>query len=386
MKQKSFVERDENLIKSYGHLLEGITHHTGDPKMIEYEKQKLAILMDNAVRAEGVKRENPDITLEQLQKEAQTSTGSASTFVRTQMPIIRKVYPSMMARELVSIQPMSQPTTKLFYYDIIRSDDSTSVTADVHTQRNYANNVEYDPNAPTAIKEIQLVITDSSVTATEKKLKAKWTVEAQQDIRAYHGINVEGDLTSALAREITQEWDRTILQDLLDGATGGAATFDQSVPTGITYTDRKVWMETLFEAMIDVDTSIFKKRYRKTNWIVFPAEIAGFIEKMAGFKADPTSVDTKIIATGGRYFMGTMNNRWRCYCDPFFPSNKILMGYNNSSDWMDTAYVFCPYILSYFSDTFTDPNTFQSVRAILSRAARKCVVGDLLGVVTVTGS
>jgi len=369
-------------MKDYAHLIgEGIKHFTGSKELGILETKRMAVMLENAEETLALQHGMDRHAF----REAQTSTGSMSTFVKTQLPIIRRVYPNMISRELVSVQPMTQPTTKLFYYDIKR-DDATSLADGIHDKRTYANNVEYNPDSATAIKEINLTLTDSDVSATEKKLKAKWTVEAQQDIMNYHGINVENDLTGALATEITREWDRQNLQSLLDGATGGAATFNLTVPDSLTYQDRKYWMETLYEKFIDVDTQIFKKRYRKTNWILVPADIAGFIEKMAGFRSDGANPEQQVIQTGGRYFMGSLNSRWRCYCDPFFPSNKILMGYNGTGDWLDTAAVFAPYILAYFSDTFTDPNTFQKVRAILSRAAFKVVVGDLLGVITTVGS
>jgi len=380
---QTFTERNEQIFKTFGHLMEGVTHYTKNEDLAKVQQNKMAVLIDNAIKDFGLKTGLPSY---EAIKEAMTTNASAATFVKTQLPLIRKVFPSMISQELVSVQPMSQPTTKIFYYDIQR-DDATSVSADIHNRRTYADNEEYNPNSPKAIKEIVLKITDSSLTAVEKKLKASNTIESYQDIMAYHGINVASDLNFALGAEIVREWDRMVLQYMLDGATGGAATFDQSVPAGITYTDRKVWMETFYEKLIDIDTQIFKKTYRKTNWIVVPAEVAGFMEKMAGFRADDAAtVEQKIISTGGRYFMGTLNSRWRIYVDPFFPANKVLMGYNNASNWMDTCYVWAPYILSYFSDPFTNPDTFVTTRAILSRAGMKCVRGDLLGVLTITGS
>jgi hypothetical protein len=380
----SFLERNENLVQQYGHLTEGVGHYSGDSRMAQMEENKMNILLDSAVR-NFCDEQGINMNLAQL-TEAMTRNANIATFVKRQLPLIRKVYPSMISRELVSTQPMEQPETKVFYFDIKRGTGDTSLSADIHNQRNYANNVEYNPDSPTAIKEIYLELTSDSLSATIKKLKRHHTVEVEQDLMAYHGMNAGSELDFALSAEITREWDRTIIQDMLDKATGGASTFDMTVPAGITYSDRKVWMEMLYEKMIDVDTAIYLKRYRKTNFIVVPAVIAGFMEKMHGFVTDPTNVNSKIIQTGGRYFMGTLNSRWRVYCDPFFPANKILMGYNNPSDWFDTSYVFCPYIMSYFSPVFVDPDTLVKKCAILSRAAMLCVVPDLLGYVTITSS
>ena len=116
-----------------------------------------------------------------------------------------------------------------------------------------------------------------------KKLKGNVTIEVEQDLMAYHGLAAMGLITGSMGAELTREWDRTIIADLFAGATGGIAYFNQTPPAGITYGDRKVWMETLFEKFVDVDTQIFKKRFRKTNYIVVPADQAGFLEKMEGF-------------------------------------------------------------------------------------------------------
>jgi hypothetical protein len=99
-----------------------------------------------------------------------------------------------------------------------------------------------------------------------------------------------------------------------------------------------------------------------------------------------TDVNQQAIQTGGRYFMGTLDTRFRVYVDPFLPAGKALLGFNNPGNWMETSYVFSPYVMSYFTDTWTDPNTQQRCRSILSRAAKKAVVPNLLGVLTVSGS
>lgn len=379
----SFLKRNEQYQKTYGHITEGVKHFSNDPRLNELEENKMAVMIANATENFCMEKGLSDY---KALKEATTLSTDASTFVRIQMPLIRKVYPSMISREFVSVQPMSQPTTMLFYYDIVRGADGSSLSQEIHDQRTYADNEEYNPSDPMAIKDISLKITSSSVSATTKKLKERHTVESEQDIMAYHGISVEADLVNALSAEIAREWDRVIIQAMLDGATGGASTFDMSVPAGITYGDRKYWMETLYEKMIDIDTQIYKKRYRKTNFCIASADIASFIEKMAGFRADDTSVDQKVISTGGRYFMGTLNSRWRIYVDPFMASTKMLMGYNNPGNWLETSVVWAPYILSYFSDSFLNPDTFVKTRAILSRSCVKVCVPDLLGVLTTTSS
>jgi len=380
MKKLTFLERNEVVFNRYSHLI--------DSKMGNMDQDRMAVLMENTTQffTENHKTLN-GATYDEIKKlvEGNTNTNADVTaFVKIQLPMISKVFPNMITKDLVSVQPMSQPAQKIFYQDIVRDDDSSLSTA-IHSQRNYANNVEYDPDSPTAIKNIKYKITSADMSTTEKKLKYSHTIEVAQDVMRYHGVDIASTLTGAMAAEIVREWDRTLLQAMIDGATGGSKTFDLTIPAGISYTDKKVWAEGLYEAMIDVDTQIFIKRYRKTNWCVVSANIAAFIEKMQGFRSSALGDAAKIVAQGGRYEMGTLDNRWKIYVDPFM-TNQVLMGYNNPGDWTDTSVIWAPYILSYLTGIFENPDTQTMTRSILSRAGYRVVVGDLLGVVNCSGS
>jgi hypothetical protein len=377
------ISYDIQLLKRrYGRLVEGCKHFSNLPSLNERVQQNMLIQLENATRNFIVPRGFRDYD---EVVEVMTRTDDAAIFVTTQFPMMLKAHAEMISREIVSEQPMDQSVKNVFYYDVKR-DDGTSTADGIHVNRNYSNNVEYNPDSPQAIKTIELSVTEATVSATEKKLKAVWTTEAEQDFNSYHNLSVDADLGNALYTTVASEWDRTILEALLQGATGGSATFDQTTPGGISYADRKHWMETLFERCIDVDTQIFKKTYKKTNWIVVNADVGGFLEKLDGFVADSVDLTQKIISSGGRYFAGTLKKRWRIYVDPFFPANKMLMGFNNPADWKDTCFVWAPYIPVYFSDVFLNPDTFVKTRSILSRNGYFYARPDLCGVVTLTGS
>jgi len=383
----SFIERNPKLIDKYGHLLDEAKHYTKDSKLSALEENKMAILIDNAVRSacleSGVDYNTFD--LQQIEETSQTATTSIAYMVKTKMAMIGQVYPNMMSREFVSVQTIPQPSYKIFYNDFKRDSDDTSLSAGIHTNRDHANNVEYDPDDPTAVKSISMEITSETVESTTKKLKGNVTIEVEQDLMSYHGMGAMSLITGNLGAELTREWDRTIIADLFAGATGGIAYFNITQPAGITYQERTFWMQTFYECLVDVDTQIFKKRYRKTNYIIIPADQAGMLEKMQGFTADDVSVDLKVLKTGGRYYAGTLKNRWRIYVDPFI-TGEVLLGYNSPGDWTETSYVFSPYEMAYLSPEVVNPHTFVKTRAVMSRAARKLVIGDLLGKVVLTSS
>lgn len=387
MERASFTEVSQEVLDRHGHMLDNVKHFSGDAKLNQLEQARVAVMMENAVQAFCAKKRCTYAQLQQVATEANINvSGDAVSFVKIQLPMIAKVYPNMIAREFVSVQPISQPDAKIFYKDIVRASDDSSLSANIRANKNYANNVEYNESSPTAIAKIKAKVTADSVSATEKKLMREITVEAEQDFYAYHGMSLGSELDAELPVEITREWDSTILDALETGATAGNVNFSMAEPAGLTYADRKHWIETFVEALIDADTAVYTKTYKRTNVVVVNATIAGFMSKAQGFVMTQDGADAQIISSGGRYFMGTLNGRWRVYVDPIRTSNKCLVFYNNPGNWMDTCFVWAPYILAYFSDIFTDPETFVQKRAMLSRSAMKCVRGDMIATVTVSSS
>lgn len=387
MERASFTEVSQEVLDRHGHMLDKVKHFTNDPKLNQLEANRVAVLMESAVQAFCSKKNCTYAQLQQVATEANINvSGDAVAFVKIQLPLIAKVYPNMISREFVSVQPISQPTAQIFYKDIVRATTDASLSTAIRANKDYANNVEYNEASPTVIAKIKAKITADSITATQKKLMREITVEAEQDFYAYHGMSLGSELDAELPVEITREWDSTILQAIEDGATAGNVNFSMATPAGLTYTERKHWIETFVEALIDADTLVYTKTYRRTNVVIVNATIAGFMSKAQGFVMTQDGTDNMEIATGGRYFMGTLNGRWRVYVDPIRTSNKCLVFWNNPGNWMDTCFVWAPYILAFFSDIFTDPETFVQKRAMLSRSAMKCVRGDMIATVTVSSS
>lgn len=370
-------------VKKYGHFMEGVKHNTNDARLNQLEQNKLGILMDNAVKNYCYFHGLRNGSIETI-REMMNTTADAAAFITSELPMIKNAFNNSIIRNLVSIQPMTQSSKKVHYWDVVR-EDGTSLTSNVYDNQDYSNNEEYNESDPTAIKKIKAKITGTTIESENKKLGAEWTVEAEQDMAADYGINLGTELTNEVSAQVVREWDYTVIKDMFLNATGGNATFNKSIPSGITYTDKKVWMEELYNAMIDVDTQIYTKVFKKTNWCLVDPIIAGFIEKMAGFVASNVAVDQQIVATGGRYYTGNLNKRWNIYVDPYLPTGKILMGYNGTS-WLDTAYVFAPYVMAYLFEVETNTKTQTRFRSIMSRCGKFFARPNMLGTVTVTGS
>jgi len=203
-----------------------------------------------------------------------------------------------------------------------------------HAVISYEYNMECQQDLP----EINLVIESEEIAAKTRKLKAVWSYEAQQDLRSQHNLDAEAELTAVLAQEINLEIDREVLTDLRNNA-GTVTAWDFNTALGETIKEK---YESLYVKVVEVSNVIHRKTLRGgANWLVTSPEVASIFETAtAGFAPAPSETFTSSL---GIQYVGTVNNRWRLYKDPLFPSNQILMGYKGDS-YMDSGYFYCPYV------------------------------------------
>lgn len=224
---------------------------------------------------------------------------------------------------------------------------------------------EYNMECNQDLPEINLVIESEEIAAKTRKLKAVWSYEAQQDLRSQHNLDAEAELTAVLAQEINLEIDREILTDLRNNA-GTVAAWDYSTALGETVKEK---YESLYVKVTEVSNVIHRKTLRGgANFIVTSPEVASVFETAtAGFAPAPSETFTSSL---GVQYVGTINNRWRLYKDPLFPTNQLLMGYKGDS-YMDSGYFYCPYVPLTQTPTVLDPESFCPRRGILTRYGKK---------------
>ena len=254
------------------------------------------------------------------------------------------------------------------------------------------------------IPEINIKVDSVAVTSTTKKLKAHWTPELAQDLNAYHNLDAEVELTGILAEEIALEIDQEIQNDLIRGAT--AATYywsrlpgnfrkkssgdEETGPKGTvgTFTGPpdftgtvSEWYETLIEVINDVSSEIHRKTLRGgANFLVTSPEVANILEFTSGFRAKVTHDDDK--GQAGAVNVGSMNNKFEIYVNPYFPRNLILVGRKGSS-FLESGYVYAPYVPLQTTPTIFDPDNFTPRKAVMTRYGKKMVRPDMYGLVVV---
>ena len=225
----------------------------------------------------------------------------------------------------------------------------------------YEANLECSQDLP----EINLVIESEDITAKTRKLKAVWSYEAQQDLRSQHNLDAEAELTAVLAQEINLEIDREVLTDLRQNA-GTVTAWDFNTSLGDTIKEK---YESLYVKIVEISSVIHRKTLRGgANFIVTSPEVASIFETAtAGFAPAPSETFTSSL---GIQYVGTVNNRWRIYKDPLFPSNQLLMGYKGDS-YLDSGYFYCPYVPLTQTPVVLDPESFCPRKGILTRYGKK---------------
>jgi len=277
---------------------------------------------------------------------------------------------------------------------------------DVSTNSNQFGDFEATANIP----EIDIAISSIPVQAITRKLKATWTPELAQDISAYHAVDAEVELITVLSDIISTEVDREILGALLSGAavksawsripgryvhydSAGelrdltasplqSATTPYSANDGFTGTNQD-WYQTLLETINAVSNEIHKRNLRSgANWIVTSPDVATIFESMVYFKPNASFDQTEIQFSMGIEKVGSLSNRYTVYKDPYFPSNKILVGYKGAG-FLDAGFVYAPYVPLVFTPTIFEPNDFTPRKGAMTRYASQMVRPEYYGVVSV---
>ena len=270
--------------------------------------------------------------------------------------------------------------------------DTNGNAAGTLTLDAYESDMGVGPTPP--IPELDFSIKSVAVTANPRKLKARWTPELAQDLAAYQNLDAEVELTQVLSEAIALEIDREILADMLYNASG-ANFYWSRIPgnfvnktSGAKYSATftgtvREWYETLVETCIDVANNIHRKTLRgAANFMVTSPDVATILEASVLYKPVLSMDPKETMFTVGTEKVGTLNNRFTVYKDPYFPRNKILLGYKGGS-FLETGYVYAPYVPLIVTPPIYAPEDFTPRKGVMTRYAKKMVRSDFYGSVTV---
>ena len=339
---------------------------------------------------QGSKRTTMAVILENTKKHLMetatsgaTAVGNVATLNRVILPVIRRVMPTVIANEIVGVQPMTGPVAQIHTLRVRYADSNNAtgtandVTAGDEALSPFKVAVAYSGDTTAGLaastsalegtpgNRINVQILKQVVEAKTRKLSARWTFEAAQDAQSMHGLDVEAEIMAALAQEITVEIDQEILASLrsLSGATysynqatvSGTATFvgDEHAALAVT---------------INRAANLIAQRTRRGagNWaVVSPAALT--VLQSATTSAFARSTEGTFEAPTNTKFVGTLNSAMRIYVDGYAAdTQEVLVGYKGSSE-ADAAAFYCPYVPLMSSGVVLDPNTFEPVVGFMTR-------------------
>ena len=363
---------------------------------------------------QGTKRTVMASTLENTRKylaesasTGATSAGNVATLNRVILPVIRRVMPTVIANELVGVQPMTGPVGQIHTLRVRYSDTLSGTygaTAGEEALSPFkiaegysANNGSAATAASTASlegaagKRLSIQILKQTVEAKTRKLSARWTFEAAQDAQAQQGIDIEAEIMAALAQEITAEIDQEILLSLSTLAAT-EYTYNQATVSGTaTFVGDE---HAALAVLINRVANLIAQRTRRGagNWaVVSPASLT--VLQSATTSAFARTTEGTFEAPTNTKFVGTLNNAMKIYVNTYATSDDVLVGYKGANE-SDAAAFYCPYIPLMSSGVVLDPATFEPVVSFMTRygyvelsnsASSLGNAADYLGKVTLTG-
>ena len=306
-----------------------------------------------------------------------TSAGNVATLNRVILPVIRRVMPTVIANELVGVQPMTGPVGQIHTLRVRYSDTANGATAGEEAlspfkiAEAYSGNASGKADATASLEgqagnRMSIQILKQTVEAKTRKLSARWTFEAAQDAQSMHGIDVEAEIMAALAQEITAEIDQEVLASLQTLAGTAAETYDQAAVSGTaTFVGDE---HAALAVQINRVSNLIAQRTRRGagNWAVV-SPFALTILQSATTSAFARTTEGTFEAPTNTKMVGTLNNAMKVYVNTYSADNApVLIGYKGSSE-SDAAAFYCPYIPLMSSGVVLDPSTFEPVVSFMTR-------------------
>ena len=387
---------DANLIEKWSPVLE---HEGVAPIQDRYKKAVTARLLENqevALQEERLQAQGNFIS----EAAAANNIGSGSapnnigTFDPVLISLVRRAMPNLIAYDVAGVQPMSGPTGLIFAMKSKYSSQSgtealgldepdtdfsgtgthqadptgLSGVTDADTDATIADEADtvstFGSGLTTAAAErlgvgesgdgsfgeMAFTIEKSTVTAKSRALKAEYTMELAQDLKAIHGLDAEGELANILSAEILAEINREVVRTILTKAKIGALQSSTAV-SGIfdvaTDSDGR-WMVEKFKGLImqvEREANVIAKETRrgKGNFVICSSDVASSFAAAGLLDYTPAlSVDLNVDDTGNT-FAGLLNGRVKVYIDPYATGDFICVGYRGSNPY-DAGLFYCPYV------------------------------------------
>lgn len=226
-------------------------------------------------------------------------------------------------------------------------------------------------------RTVKLEVVSQAVEAGTRKLQAGWTIEAMQDLKSQHNLDLENELTQVVSAEIVQEIDSEILSDLL-ALAGTVGAYDYSA-IGLGPSYQPAYLGDRFANLGIVINAVCNEIARKTrrgagNFIVVSPMVVSILQSAAKSVFAP-AVAGSFKGPNNTQLVGTLNGTIKVYSYLWnqvsglaaTTSDVILVGYKGGNGETDTGYFYCPYVPLQSSGVVINPVTFQPVVSLMTR-------------------
>ncbi len=321
--------------------------------------------------------ENTKVALNESATAGASQAGNIATLNKVILPVIRRVMPTVIANEIIGVQPMTGPVGQIHTLRVRYADTANGATAGAEAlspfdiAKAYSGAAGGTGNSTAALEgeagnRMSIQVLKQTVEAKTRKLSARWTFEAAQDANSMHGLDIEAEIMAALAMEITAEIDQEVLGSLENLATQGAS-FDMSgsftgTPTFVG--DKHAVLATL----INQQANLVAQRTRRgaANWaVVSPAALT--VLQSATTSAFARTTEGTFEAPTNTKFVGTLNGTMRIYVNTYAGDDApVLLGYKGQGE-IDAAAFYCPYVPLMSSGVVVDPASFEPVVSFMTR-------------------
>ena len=386
---------DSQLIEKWSPVLD----HESAPSIDDrYRKAVTARLLENqeiALKEETAQAQGNYIS----EAAAANNIGSGSapnnigTFDPVLISLVRRVMPNLIAYDIAGVQPMTGPTGLIFamkskyssqsgseaLYDEADTDFSGTGThqadptglsgvTDADTDATIADEADtvstfgsglatsaaerlgVGESGDGSFGEMAFTIEKATVTAKSRALKAEYTMELAQDLKAVHGLDAEGELANILSAEILAEINREVIRSILKTAKIGALQASTAV-SGIfdvtTDSDGR-WMVEKFKGLImqlEREANVIAKETRrgKGNFVLCSSDVASALAAAGMLDYTPALSANLNVDDTGNTFAGVLNGRMKVYIDPYSTVDFACVGYRGSNPY-DAGIFYCPYV------------------------------------------
>jgi hypothetical protein len=382
------------LSEQYEKKWQPVLEHPDLPKVQDsYRRAVTATILENQERA---MKEDASF----LNEAAPTnSTGSAvANWDPILISLVRRAMPNLIAYDIAGVQPMTGPTGLIFamrsrytsqtgneaLFDEADTDfssrnaagdSSSDAGTSGATEQRGTNPAVLNDSVPTdftrgqgmttataealgdasgnAFAEMAFSIEKSTVTARSRALKAEYTMELAQDLKAIHGLDAETELANILSAEILAEINREVVRTIYINAEKGAAV--NTTTAGIFDLDTDSngrWSVERFKGLMfqlerDANRIAQRTRRGKGNMIICSADVASALQMAGVLDYTPALNNNLNVDDTGNTFAGTLNGRYKVYIDPYSANSAAkqyyVVGYKGTSPY-DAGIFYCPYV------------------------------------------